>query len=173
MQEELPPDRPAELRDFRQQYISSVLYALARMAVKTGDDSSVVSELKSIAINKDIIIYFRVSAVEVLQDLSLYFDSSAQALYDLINWKVEDSYAQNKNWQVSDRAFRALRELSDKTPEGFFSFLEDFRKRRDDSDSARRTFFFHLPKELRALKELDKHSRPLLKALSQDLKIAP
>ena len=172
-------DMPLELRDFRQYNIQSVLYALARMTVKTGDPA-VVSELKAIAMNQDINIYFRVSAVEVLQDLSLYFDSSAQALYDIVrdNKKVSQSGFitrdqkvrdhEDEDRQVSYRAFSSLRELSEKEPEEFFRFLFTYRKNRDDSHLYRKRFFSGLPLP----EELDKYSLPVLTALSRDSKTA-
>ncbi len=164
-----------DLVDFRQRKIHLILWSLVRLGMQHGGHPSVVAELKEMAMKYDMNVYFRVSAVEALQDLSLYFEISAQALYEIVrdNKRVPQSdfitYDQRirdaNDVKVRDQAFLALLELLEEDYNDFFSFLS----KKPSAEQIYRSKVFEdqpLPAE-----HLDLYARPALIKLVQDTSV--
>ena len=127
-----------ELLDFRQHNIQSVLWALVRLGIKN-QNPLIVTELKNMAMKYDMNIYFRIRAVEALQDLSLYMPSAAQALYEIVrdNKRIarsefvtyEQRIRDEQDTQVRDVAFIGLVELVNVTQTEFLPFLSVHREK--------------------------------------------
>ena len=124
-----------ELLNFRHAKIKSIIWSLVRLGINN-KNNEVVSHLKSMAMNYKMNIYFRVMAVEALRDLSIYLNSAAQALYEIVrdNKRREGSSSQSgfitddqevrdrSDKEVTHRALDVLAELLTANREKFFSF---------------------------------------------------
>jgi hypothetical protein len=162
-----------ELLDFRQTMIQSILWSLVRLGVRTQNEN-IVSELKNMAMKYDMNLYFRIRAVEALQDLSVYFNSAAQALYEVVrdNKRTPQSnfvtYEQRirdeQDTKVRDSAFIALVELLTNHTSAFLSFFSVHQEEIDSDQLYRRKAFSNQPKPAR----LDTHARPVLDQLRND-----
>ena len=163
-----------ELLEFRQIHIQSILWTLVHLGV---NNPYVVNELKAMVMKYDMNNYFRIRSVEALQDLSLYLEPAAQALYEIVrdNKRVSDSdfvtYDQkirdDNDTEVRNSAFLALVELVEKERAEFLSFLFIHRERLDADQLYRKKAFSNhdIPDAL------DLYARPALIRLSQDNKI--
>ena len=146
----------SELVDFRQQKIQSLIWALVRLGIKN-ENLSVVEELKKIAIKQGMNVYFRVRAVEALQDLSFYLESASWTLYEIIkniNKRVPSNeitltYTQRiqykKDTEVRDSAFSSLVDLIKKERQELLYFLLVAKEQLPDEELYRRKGFFKLP----------------------------
>ena len=171
-----PEATPIELLDFRQRMIQSILWSLVRLGVSNKNESVVV-ELKAIAMKYDINVYFRIRVIEALQDLSLYFDSAAVALYEIVrdNKRIarsafvtyDQSIRDEKDKKVRNSAFGALMELLEKEKPEFLSFLFVHRERLDADQLYRRKAFANqiIPQDI------DIYARLALERLIGDLKV--
>ena len=123
-----------EMNAFQTNNIRSVLWSLVRLGIRN-NNINVVVELKKTAIRADMNTYYRILAVEALQDLSLYLDSAAKALYELVrdskihldltnysyNYdyykillqvnKYDQGLQEKEDVKIRNRAFQALIEL--------------------------------------------------------------
>ncbi len=163
-----------ELLDFRQTMIQSILWSLVRVGFRTQNES-VISELKKMAMKYDMNLYFRIRAVEALQDLSIYFSSAAQALYEIVrdNKRIPESdfvtYEQRirdeQDTKVRDSAFIALVELLTNPTSDFLSFLSIHQEELDSDQLYRRKAFINqpIPED-----RLDMYARPALTQLGDD-----
>ncbi|MDE0119782.1 MAG: hypothetical protein OXM55_07230 [Bdellovibrionales bacterium] len=136
-----------EMSDFLEAKIRSILWSLVRLGIRNNNITASV-ELKKIAMKADMNTYYRILAVEALQDLSLYVDSAAQALYALVRdskihldpadysynydyynslLKIAGTYYQTlqekEDAKIRSRAFQALVELVEGDREKTLSFL--------------------------------------------------
>ncbi len=165
-----------ELLDFRQSKIQSILWSLVRLAVRH-NNPSVVTELHGMAMKYDMNVYFRIRAVETLQALSFYFDTAAEALYEIVrdNKRIQRSdfvtYHQmirdRNDKMVRDRAFLSLEELLSQDKSKFFSFLFVQTEALDSDQLYPRKVFSDqtLPESL------DIYARPVLIKLVQDSRV--
>ena len=165
-----------ELLDFRQTMIQSILWSLVHLGFRTQNES-IVFELKNMAMKYDMNLYFRIRAVEALQDLSIYFDSAAQALYEIVrdNKRIPQSnfvtYEQRirdeQDTKVRDSAFIALVELLTNHASAFLPFFSMHQEEIDSDQLYRRKAFFNQPMPVR----LDTYARPALDQLRNDKKV--
>ena len=165
-----------ELLDFRQTMIQSILWSLVRLGFRTQNEN-IVSELKNMAMKYDMNLYFRIRAVEALQDLSIYFDSAAQALYEIVrdNKRIPQSnfvtYEQRirdeQDTKVRDSAFIALVELLTNHTSAFLPFFSMHQEEIDSDQLYRRKAFFNQPMPV----HLDTYVRPVLNQLRNDGKV--
>ena len=178
-----------DLADFRSEEIQSVLWSLVRLGVRNQNINAVV-ELKKIAMKADMNEYYRIVAVEALQDLSLYIDSAAQALYEIVrdskshldpvNYSYNYDYYRNilqseeyqarqeeHDAQVRERAFFALAELVENDTHKFLSFLFVDRNLLNYDQVYRHKAFADQP----IPENLDLYARPALIKLANDPKV--
>ena len=164
----------SELLEFRQIKIQSVLWALVHLGI---NNPLVVNELKKMAMKYDMNNYFRIRAVEALQDLSLYLESAAQALYEIArdNRRIAQSdfitYDQqirdDRDTEVRNSSCLALTELVEKERTDFLSFLFIHRERLDADQLYRKKAFSNqnIPASLNI------YARLALITLTQDEKV--
>ena len=112
------PDLTMELVLFRQQMIYNLFWSLVRLGVN--NQNEVVSvKLKEIVMNEDLNVHFRIVAVQALQDMSVFYEAAAQALYEIVRDSVTDKKSngfetyyesiRNKiNQRIQINAFAAL-----------------------------------------------------------------
>ena len=124
------PDLTMEVALFRQQMVYDLFWSLVRLGVNSQND--IVSEhLKSIAMNEDVNVYFRTLAIRALQDMSIFYEKSAQDLYEIVRDSVTtkksigfetyyESILNERNKQIQAIAFYALVEVM----EGQSEFLK-------------------------------------------------
>lgn len=167
---------PTELVDFRQRKIQLILWSLVRIGMKY-EHPFVVSELKKMAMKYNMNVYFRVRAVEALQDLSLYFDIAAQALYEIVrdNKRTHESeddfitYDQTirdeNDTKIRDQAFLVLVELLEENYSDFFSFLSK------TSNLEQQIYRSKVFQDQSLPDSLDLYARPALVTLAQDTKV--
>ena len=140
----------SELVDFRQEKIQSLIWALVRLGIKN-ENLSVVEELKKIAMKSDMNLYFRIRAVEALQDLSFYLDSASWTLYEIIrdiNKRVPSNSQRiqyQKDTEVRDSAFSSLLDLIQKERQELLYFLLIPKEQLPDEELYRRKGFSQLP----------------------------
>ena len=125
------PDLTMEVALFRQQIINNLFWALVRLGIKSSDDF-VSKQLKNIAMNEDLNVHFRITAVSALQDMSVFRAEPAQALYEVVRDSVVktsngfetyfESIRNEKNQRVQLNAFAGLVEVM-RGNNSFFSFL--------------------------------------------------
>lgn len=164
----------SELLEFRQIKIQSVLWALVHLGI---NNPLAVNELKKMAMKHDMNNYFRIRAVEALQDLSLYLEPAAQALYEIArdNRRITQSdfvtYDQqirdDRDTEVRDSACLALTELVEKERTDFLSFLFIHRERLDAEQLYRKKAFSNQTIPV----NLDIYAHPTLVTLTQDEKV--
>ena len=165
-----------ELLDFRHAKIKSIIWSLVRLGIRN-ENNEVVSHLKSMAMNYKMNVYFRVMAVEALRDLSIYVNSAAQALYEIVRdnkrregssqsgFITDDQEARDRSdKEVTHRALDVLAELLTAKQEKFFSFRtgsldygELYRRKAFDGQT--------IPEEL------DAYIRPVLGRLIKDERV--
>ena len=165
-----------ELLEFRQIHIQSILWALVHLGINN-NPNIVVSELKAMTMKYDMNTYFRIRAVEALQDLSLYLEPAAQALYEVVrdNKRISDSdfvtYDQNirdnNDTEVRNRAFLSLVELIEKEKAEFLPFFSVHNTKWETDQLYRKKALSNhdIPNVL------DLYARPALTQLSQDNKV--
>ena len=145
----------SELVDFRQEKIQSLIWALVRLGIKN-ENLSVVEELKKIAIRPGMNLYFRVRAVEALQDLSFYLESATWTLYEIIkgiNKRIPSNgvtydaqrIQYEKDTEVRDSAFSSLLDLIQKERQELLYFLLIPKEQLPDEELYRRKGFSQLP----------------------------
>ena len=167
---------PKELSDFRQQMVGSILWSLVRLGIRN-QNSTVVIELKTIAMRYDVNVYFRIKAVEALQDLSLYLSAAAQALYEIVRdtkriaqsdfVTYDQRIRDEEDKEVRERAFFALAELVENNKYNFLSFLFIDRELLNYDQVYRRRAFVDQP----IPENLDLYARPALIKLANDPKV--
>ncbi len=186
------PTISSEMSDFLEAKIRSVLWSLVRLGIRN-QNINVVVELKKTAMRADMNTYYRTLAVEALQDLSLYVDSAAQALYELardsrlhldpVNYsynydyynsllKIAGTYYQTiqekEDAKIRRRAFQALAELVEGDIQKTLSFLfitpgSGY----TDSEVARRNAMVDKPMPT----DLGLYARPVLTQLLNDPRV--
>ena len=165
-----------ELLDFRQTMIQSILWSLVRLGFRNQNEN-IVSELKKMAMKYDMNLYFRIRAVEALQDLTIYFDSAAQALYEIVrdNKRLlrsdfvtyEQKIRDEQDTKVRDSAFISLVELLTADQSVFLAFLFVHKEELDSDQLYRRKAFVDQP----IPDHLDIYAKPALVKLSSDEKV--
>lgn len=165
-----------KLLDFRQTMIQSILWSLVRLGLRN-ENKNVVFELKKIAMRYDVNEYFRIRAVEALQDLSIFLDSAAQALYEIVrdNKRIPQSefvtYEQKErdfqDKKVRKGAFIALVELVTKNRSDFLSFIHKHKEELHSDQLYRRKAFA----DLLLPERLDSYAHPALLQLYDDKKV--
>ena len=181
-----PDQMSADLSEFRETMIRSPLWALVRIGIKNKNEDVVV-KLKVVAMNYNLSPYFRARAVEALQDLSIYFESAARSLYEIIrdNKRVvvtsdflteAQRIRDEEDAQIRYSAFVALEELlgfdrSEKlviTRKDFLPFLYSGYEEKPDSDEVYRQKAFA---GLQVPGLLDIYARPALIGMVNDSQV--
>lgn len=186
-----PDQMSADLLEFRETMIRSPLWALVRIGIKN-QNQLVIIKLKAIAMNYNLSPYFRARAVEALQDLSIYFDSAARSLYEIVrnNKRVATSRVSTDNFvteaqrirdeedaQIRYSAFVALEvllgfnrleEIEVVTRRVFLPFLYPGYAERPDADEIYRQKAFN---GLQVPDLLDTYARPVIEELVNDIEV--
>ena len=186
-----PDQMSTDLSEFRETMIRSPLWALVRIGIKN-QNKDVITKLKAIALNYNLSPYFRARAVEALQDLSIYFDSAARSLYEIIrdNKRVATSQVDADHFvtetqrirdeedaQIRYSAFLALEELLGfsrlleeeiMTRRDFLPFLYPGYEERPDSDEIYRHKAFA---GLQVPDLLNTYARPAMEELANDVEV--
>ena len=163
--------------NFRQIKIKTILWVLVRLAVRHQDEA-VALEFKRMAMHHNLNMYFRITAVEALQDLSLYSPAAAQSLYEIVRdtKRVRQSdfvtYYQGirdkQDTKVRNYALASLANLIGTDQSDFLPFLNQNFLDRVDSDQIHRIKAFEnqsIPADLGL------YARPALLQLSQDSQV--
>lgn len=115
------PELNMEMVLFREQMIYDLFWALVRLGVN--DQNNIVSgQLKNIAMNENMNVFFRTLAIRALQDMSVFYEQAAQNLYEIVRDSVTtkksngfetyyESIINERNKQIREIAFSALLEV--------------------------------------------------------------
>ena len=112
------PNLNMEVVLFRQQMIHNLFWGLVRLGVNN-QNALVSRELKEITMNENLNVYFRVVAIQALQDISIFHEDAAQALYEIVRDSVTteksngfetyyESIRNEKNQRIQVNAFASL-----------------------------------------------------------------
>ena len=112
------PNLKMEVVLFRQQMIHNLFWGLVRLGVNN-QNALVSRELKEITMNENLNVYFRIVAIQALQDISIFHEDAAQALYEIVRDSVTtkkstefetyyESIRNEKNQQIQVNAFASL-----------------------------------------------------------------
>ena len=124
------PELTMEMALFRQHTIYDLFWSLVRLGVNNQNDI-VAEQLKNIAMNENVNVFFRTLAIRSLQDMSIFYEAAAQDLYEIVRDSTAteksngfetyyESIINKRNRQIQGIAFSALVEVM----EGQSEFLK-------------------------------------------------
>ena len=174
------PELTMEQIVFRQEIIDDLFWALVHLGVNHQSEL-VVQQLKTIAMNENLNMHFRRTAISALQDMSAFMELAGLALYEIVRDSVKpelsshskkfETYYQSiqnkRNIQIQASAFSALTQVIEEGSK-FFSFLSERMEKTEEQDRHR----WQALAQLKLPDDVTQYARSVLIKMSSDAQVS-